>query len=326
MTVKYWGFAGLLLTYWCNARCRCCYVCSRPEAGTDMSVEQGLMLWEGLIQASPHGCRVHIGGGEPFGRWETLIDLARQARQAHLGPLEAVETNGFWAADEAIVRDRLAQLDEAGMGRISISCDPYHQEFVPLSYVRRLAGLGREILGPDRVRVRWEDWEQSGCEVAQLDEPSRRKLLADYAALGRDRLCGRGAVELTEFMPSKELASFTGIRCSEPLLRSRHVHVDGQGEICPGTCAGIVLGTARTAAEVATIWQRLDRGYDDMDVIGTLARSGPAGLAALALARGYKERSAGYAGKCHVCWDVRRWLFEKGHWPDQLGPASVYQA
>ena len=33
MPVKHWTFAGLLLTYWCNARCASCYLCSSPSAG-----------------------------------------------------------------------------------------------------------------------------------------------------------------------------------------------------------------------------------------------------------------------------------------------------
>ncbi|MCD4699110.1 MAG: radical SAM protein, partial [Phycisphaerae bacterium] len=86
MPVKHWSFAGLMLTYWCNARCASCYVCSSPSAGGDMTVETGLVFWEGLQAASPHGCRIHIGGGEPFGRWDILIELLRQAKAAGLGP------------------------------------------------------------------------------------------------------------------------------------------------------------------------------------------------------------------------------------------------
>ncbi|MDY7011956.1 MAG: radical SAM protein, partial [Planctomycetota bacterium] len=125
MPVKHWSFAGLMLTYWCNARCASCYVCSSPSDAGDMTVESALAFWEGLQNASPHGCRIHIGGGEPFGRWEILIELLQQAKSAGLGPLEAVETNAFWACDEKIIRERLAALDEAGMDRLTISADPY---------------------------------------------------------------------------------------------------------------------------------------------------------------------------------------------------------
>ena len=40
---------------------------------------------------------------------------------------------------------------------------------------------------------------------------------------------------------------------------------------------------------------------------------------------GYVGRPEGYAGKCHLCWNVRRWLFENGYFHDRLGPATVYR-
>ena len=37
-----WEFAGLLLTYWCNARCAFCYVFGGPNRGGEMPVERAL--------------------------------------------------------------------------------------------------------------------------------------------------------------------------------------------------------------------------------------------------------------------------------------------
>jgi len=67
MPVKYWSFAGLMLTYWCNASCASCYLCCGPERVEEMSVDFALRLWGELIDACPHGCRIHLSGGEPFG-------------------------------------------------------------------------------------------------------------------------------------------------------------------------------------------------------------------------------------------------------------------
>ena len=345
MPVKHWSFAGLLLTYWCNARCASCYVCSGPQAGGDADVESALALWEGLAAASPHGCRIHIGGGEPFGRWETLIELARRARAAGLGPLQAVETNAFWATDAATVRDRLAALDAAGMGRLTISADPYHQQFVPIERVRLAARVGEEVLGPGRVRLRWRDWAESGFDTDRLTATRRRELFAEFARRRRDRIAGRAADQLAaglELMPAR---AFADISCRQPLLRSRHVHIDGDGIICPGTCAGIILGRGVSAASVGEIWRALSTAFADtndsrtapgagqdrparagcFELVSLLAQSGPAALMNLAGEMGYRPRGEGYAARCHLCWDVRRWLFENGSFRDQLGPAVVYR-
>ena len=337
MPVKYWSFAGLMLTYWCNARCASCYVCSSPQAGDDMSVEVALAFWEGLQAASPHGCRIHIGGGEPFGRWEILSSLVRQAKAAGLGPLEAVETNAFWATDEKIIRERLTVLDDAGMGRLTISADPYHQQFVPIERVRLLARVGGEVLGPERIRIRWRDWADEGFDTDSLSRRQRRRVFADYAGKNRDRLAGRAAAELADLLPMKPAAAFADKPCRDRLLRSRHVHIDGEGIVCPGTCAGIILGRVTDADSVGRLWQNLHDDFADMDtgsahlqhaspidVLNLLVRSGPAALMAAAEKLGYAERAEGYAGLCHLCWSVRRWLFDNGYFHDRLGPASVY--
>jgi len=335
MPVKHWSFAGLLLTYWCNARCADCYVCGAPEAAGDMRVDDALAFWEQLQSASPHGCRIHIGGGEPFGRWETLIELTRRAAGAGLGPLEAVETNAFWATDERLVRQRLAALDAAGMGRLTISADPYHQQYVPIARPRLAAKVAAEALGPGRVRVRWRDWLAEGFDTDGLDAGGRAEVFRRWLSRGRDRLTGRAAGELAGLAQLKPAGAFADSPCREPLLRSRHVHVDGAGIVCPGTCAGIVLGRAGVGQSVGEIGKRLRRRFADGDslrggeaagceVLSALVGGGPAALLEAARPAGYAVRPEGYAGKCHLCWDVRRWLFDRGRHPDELAPGVVY--
>ena len=333
MPVKYWSFAGLVLTYWCNARCASCYVCGSPGAGGDMDVEQALAMWEGLIAASPHGCRIHIGGGEPFGRWPALIELARRAKAAGLRPLQAVETNAFWATDAGVVRDRLAALDDAGMGRLTISADPYHQQFVPIERVRLAARVAAEVLGEKRLRVRWRDWAAEGSDTGTLSDAERGKVFSDWARRRRDRLAGRAAMELAGFFEFTPPGAFADNPCADRLLRSRHVHVDGDGVLCPGTCAGIVLGRAGRADDVGRTWQRLaaafagpmDEAPEGLEIVAMLSAGGPAALLEAAVERGFVPAAAGYAAKCHLCWQVRRWLFENGHYPGQLGPAAAYR-
>ena len=138
-----------------------------------LSTDEAVNIWEGLIKASPHGCRIHLTGGEPFGDFELLLEICRSARQKGLGPLESIETNGFWADDDERITQKLEALDEAGMGSLAISADPYHQQFVPIERRRRLAALARKLLGEDRVRVRWEDWLSNGRDTSDMSEDQR---------------------------------------------------------------------------------------------------------------------------------------------------------
>jgi hypothetical protein len=333
MPVKHWSFAGLMLTYWCNARCASCYVCSGPDAGGEMDVDAGLAIWEGLQSASPHGCRVHIGGGEPFGRWERLIELARRAKAAGLGPLQAVETNAYWAADERTVRDRVAALGDAGLGRLAISADPYHQQFVPIERVRLAARVAEEVLGADRVRVRWRDWAADGFNTDAPGDAERRKVFSNWALRRRDRLNGRAAAALAGFFQLQPARAFADNPCADRLLRSRHVHVDGDGIICGGTCAGIALGRAAGADDVGRSWRHLSEVFSEqsdtippgLEIVAMLVAGGPVAMLAAAVQRGFEPAPAGYAAKCHLCWCVRRWLFENGFYRGQLAPAAVYR-
>jgi hypothetical protein len=310
-----------------------------------MSVEQALSLWEGLIAASPHGCRIHLSGGEPFGNWPRLIEICRRAKEAGLGPLEKVETNAFWAGDAAIVRDRARELDDAGMGKLCISADPYHQQFVPIRRCRIAAATAAEVLGPGRVQVRWRDWLARGFDTADLSPRDRDEVFAKYAAGGRDRLAGRAAETIAANLSCKSWREYADTNCREAVLRSRHVHVDPSGLVMPGTCAGLVLGRARAGSDslagrgldadrlgraragggdLAGLWRRLSDDYACRPVVGALARGGPSALAAEAVDAGFVPRAGGYAGKCQLCWDVRRHLVRRHMHADELGPVWMY--
>ena len=323
MPVKHWSFAGLILTYWCNAHCASCYLRCDEGGGDEMSVEQALGYWASLAAASPHGCRIHLSGGEPFGDWPRLIEICRRAQQEGLGPLQKVETNAFWAGDETLVRRRLADLDGAGMERLSISADPYHQQFVPIERCRLLARVAEDVLGGDRVQVRWRDWLADGFDTASMDATERDALFAKYAAAGRDRYNGRAGDSLAAKVERKLLSELADNPCAQSLLTGRHVHVDGGGRVMPGTCAGIVLGVLGPAG-AADVWRRLDGDFAERAVVGTLAKGGPVGLLQEACSIGYQPRES-YAGKCHLCWEVRRHMALAGRHEVELGPRRLYE-
>ncbi|MBS3733954.1 MAG: hypothetical protein KGY99_03400 [Phycisphaerae bacterium] len=322
--MKYWSRAGILLSYWCSARCASCYLCCGPERRGWIDADLALRAWRGLVDASPHGCRVHLTGGEPFGNWDLLITIARRAHAEGLGPLEKVETNAFWADDDAIIRRRLAALDVAGMQTLSVSADPYHQQFVPIVRVRRLVRAAEEVLGSGRVQVRWRDWLAEGIDTAGLSLERRRRLFAEYAQRRRDRLTGRAAGMLGRHLLAKSVFDLADENCRQPLLRGRHVHVDPAGRISPGTCAGIVVGRVgpQTPGE---IWRRLDADHGRRAIVATLVRKGPVGLVDEARRAGFRP-AAQYAGKCHLCWEVRRFMANRGRGGQTLAPRAMYAA
>jgi len=174
---KLWRSAGLLLTYKCNAACEFCYYNCSPEKGGLMPVETCIAAWRSLKALAGDEARIHLTGGEPFLYWDHLVEILKEAGKQKLGPADMVETNGFWATNDALARDRLAALIELGVRRLKISVDPFHQEYVEIEPVRRLARVATEVFGPDRVQVRWEKYLrgegvpplQSSCGAAAND-------------------------------------------------------------------------------------------------------------------------------------------------------------
>jgi hypothetical protein len=156
-----------------------------------------------------------------------------------------------------------------------------------------------------------------------MSREDRRRLFVQYASQGRDRFCGRAAEMLAPRLELKPPSAFADKPCREAVLRSRHVHVDPDGRVMPGTCAGIVLGQIgpKTAGE---LWRELEQDHGNRAVVGRLAEVGPAGLVEEAKRAGMTLRE-GYAGKCHLCWDVRRFFALAGMHADEIGPRWMYE-
>jgi len=330
---KLWRSAGLLLTYKCNASCEFCYYNCSPEKNGLMPVDGAIGAWQSLKVLAGDNARVHITGGEPFLYWGRLVEILQEAKRQNLGPLDMVETNGFWfdkltipsevegwAADEGIVKERLKILDELGMLRLKISCDPFHQEYVDIEPVRRLARIATEVLGERRVLVRWQEYLERPIEMKGLLAGERQER---YIRAINDYLCrftGRAAGKLAELVASKPIEVLSSMNCKSNLLATKGVHIDPFGNVFSGTCSGIIIGNINQSS-LEEIWKRFHPANSEF--INTLFTSGPFGLLDRARGLGYKNAEV-YVGKCHLCTSIRQFLFDNGLEKSIVGPAECY--
>jgi MoaA/NifB/PqqE/SkfB family radical SAM enzyme len=124
---------GFMITKQCNAKCKHCMTTSSPEANEEMDLVAALRwLNESNKLEGIEG--ITITGGEPFIRYNTLVKLIK--RITELDKISHVVTNGFWAEDLDIAREKIRQLALVGLKRISLSTDSYHQEWIPLNYIK----------------------------------------------------------------------------------------------------------------------------------------------------------------------------------------------
>ena len=319
---KLWRNAGLLLTYKCNASCEFCYYnCSPKQVGL-MPVEMAINAWRSLKELAGDSAKIHITGGEPFLYWKHLVQIMQEAIKHKLGPLDLIETNGFWAVNEKIINQRLRTLDELGMRRFKISCDPFHQEYVDIEPVRRLAKTAQELLGADRVLVRWEKYLETPVEMKNIDNAERDKryveALADYPC----RFTGASAGHIAELVAKDTVEQISKTNCCSAFLGAKGVHIDPYGNVFSGTCSGIIVGNV-TERPLDEIWQNWQPQKDKL--VKILFDSGPAGLLDEAVKLGY-ETAKFYAAKCHLCTSIRQFFLDRGLYKSTIGPAQCYCA
>jgi len=317
---KLWRSAGLLLTYKCNAACEFCYYNCSPQQNGLMTVDTAVNTWQSLKNLAGSAAKIHITGGEPFLYWERLLEILTEAKKQDLGPVDMIETNGFWATDDNTIRQRLKVLDELGMRRLKISCDPFHQEYVDIEPVRRLAKRAAEMLGTERVLVRWQKYLENPLEMKKLSAEQRDKnyisALKDYPC----RFTGRAGGRLAEIVASEPVNALAGKNCRSSFLDAKGVHIDPYGNVFSGTCSGIIIANVNETP-LENIWREFHPAKNKL--IETLFNAGPAGLLKKAAEKGYKPLSL-YAGKCHLCTSIRQFFFDNSIDGLTIGPAECY--
>jgi MoaA/NifB/PqqE/SkfB family radical SAM enzyme len=317
---KLWRSAGLLLTYKCNCACEFCYYNCNPDKDGLMPLDTAISAWQSLKILADDNAKIHITGGEPFLYWDHLLEILEQAQRQNLGRVDLIETNGFWATSDKIVRQRLKRLDELGMNRFKVSTDPFHQECIDIEPVRRLSEIANEVLGPERVLVRWQKYMENPIDMKSLSPAEFEQQYINAVKEYTFRFNGRAAGRLAELVASKPIESLARINCKSDFLGAKGVHIDPFGNVFSGTCSGIIIGNVNQLP-LEDIWKQF--GPRGNGLISTLFNKGPCGLFDEAEEQGYK-RAESYAGKCHLCTSIRQFLFNNGLEKPVVGPAECY--
>ncbi|MBW8000434.1 MAG: 4Fe-4S cluster-binding domain-containing protein [Planctomycetes bacterium] len=316
---KLWRSAGLMLTYKCNCACQFCYYNCSPEKNSIMPKETFLGAWQSLKDLASADAKIHITGGEPFLYYDHMIEILEDAKKQNLGAIDLIETNAFWATDNALIEKRIKTLDALGMQRFKISCDPFHQQFVDIELVKRCAEVAEQILGTDRLLIRWQKYLDNPAPMKDIsvEELNKNYVLAtvDYPC----RFTGRAATDIAPLVADKPLEAFKDRKCSA-ILSGKGVHIDPYGNVFSGTCSGIIVGNVNDEP-LDEIWKNFHPKNNP--VISAIYEQGPIGLLNLVENKVYEPLKL-YASKCHLCWHIRQFLFDNGLQADTINPAQCY--
>jgi MoaA/NifB/PqqE/SkfB family radical SAM enzyme len=318
---KLWNSMGILLTYKCTAACSFCYYRCSPAKDGLIKIDTAISAWQSLIKLAGPSAKIHITGGEPFIYWPHLATILDRGLELGLGTVDVVETNASWANDKADIIEKIKFLDSRNVNKLKISYDPFHAEFVEYSKVKLLADTAAEIMGKDRVLVRWQEYMGTDLSVMNMDEDEKMELFIASIKKFPCRFNGQAATgRLAEYFATKEVEEISKSNCGNSFLSSKGIHVDPYGNVFSGTCSGLILGNIEKEP-LEEIWRKFEPSK--MDVINVLFKDGPSGLLENAAKLGYQKRRL-YSGKCHMCTDLRQFFFDKGLFGPIIGPKACY--
>jgi len=317
---KRWRSVGLILTYKCNCACEYCYYACDSSKGGLMPVDMAMDAWEAVLRLAGDHARIHLTGGEPFLFWDHMVKILETGQARGLGPTDMIETNGFWAVTDEVVKARLTRLDQLGMQRLKISCDLYHQQFVNIELVQRLARIAREMLGPDRVLVRWQDYLDHPKDLSNMSDADLREAQIEAAQGFPCRFNGRAACDLADVLSTKTTEEIARFNCERAFMDAKGVHIDPYGHVFSSTCSGIIVGNVAEQA-LDRIWASFHPKV--YPIVSALYRQGPTGLLLAAQDQGYRPRDL-YASKCHLCSHIRQHFVAQGTCSQLVGPPECY--
>ena len=301
---------GVITNYFCTSSCgHCLYFCS-PKWKKDY-IEKG-MLVQIIEKIRRLGCTsIHIGGGEPFLDLSGLKMVVETCRSANIG-IEYVETNSSWYKGMNSACELLSSLKERGLSALLVSMSPFHNEHIPFFKVKGVMDAC------NTVGMNTFPWISDFYSEIDAFDDRKTHTLGEYEnKYGSDYLMrllskywihpGGRALKtysrISRLTPYEEILSSNPGGCSE-LMDVSHFHFDLFGNYIPGLCSGLALHYTDLGSVVTP---------EKYPFLHILFQRGVSGLFELASNEYGFKPSTGFISKCHLCYEIRRYLvIDKG--------------
>ncbi len=93
-------------------------------------------------------------GGEPLLYYETVCEIHKAAKEMNI-PQRQLITNGYFSKDSDKIKLVATKITQSGVNDILLSVDAFHQETIPLEYVKVFAEAVNETDVKLRVHPAW---------------------------------------------------------------------------------------------------------------------------------------------------------------------------
>jgi MoaA/NifB/PqqE/SkfB family radical SAM enzyme len=269
----------IIVTSSCNIKCRHCIYDCQPTSREKLSnsVIKDLIRQAATISSFRS---VVFTGGEAFLEYDILVESIALCEE--LGLESSVVTNGFWAQNSQITKQKLKQLK--GLRTLNVSTDSFHQEFVPVYRIRYIIESCHDLGIKCVVRFSY------------LNDPASELGIIKKQLSGLEGLYTISAMPVTPFgraaMLIDELFFYeydpNGIPCcgaDDPIIDS-----NGDVKVCPG---GLFSYPDNSLLKVGNIYNETLETIKKSTNINLLAQTlrlhGPEGLVRLVRNQAQKE-------------------------------------
>lgn len=288
----------IVVTSSCNIKCRhCIYDCqSTSSEKLSKSVIKDLIKQAAKLKNIRS---IVFTGGEAFLEYETLVESV--ALCTELGLESSVVTNGFWARNPHVARQKLKRLN--GLRVLNVSTDSFHQEFVPVHRIRYIIDACHDLGIKCVVRLSYLNDPASELEIIkkQLSGLDNSYTISSMPVAP----FGRAAMLIDEFLFYKY--DPYGLPCcgaDDPVIDS-----NGDVKVCPG---GLFSHLDNSLLKVGNIFnetlETIKNSANGDPIAQVLRLYGPGGLVHLVRKQALKEgvsftlpKVEGVTDLCSLC-------------------------
>ncbi len=166
-----------VVTMACSGKCK---HCSQGESRSSDNIDKALAADAVRRIAETYGIdSVMTFGGEPLLYPETVCEIHKAAKEMNI-PKRQLITNGYFSKDYDKIKAVTLSLADSGVNDILLSVDAFHQETIPLKYVKVFAEAVLATGVSIRVQPAWLVSADDDNEYNIIT----RKLLEEFNTVG----------------------------------------------------------------------------------------------------------------------------------------------
>lgn len=277
----------------CNAECRhCCFSCS-PYKEQELTENE---IWESVNYgiANNEINEIAITGGEPF-LYENLVsNIIKKVSES--GKIVTCITNGFWGTSKKAAREKLEKLSGLGLKVLTISCDDFHNEYVPIEYINNILSESFDL--PIRISINMTvTKDKDGNELLFKLKDSLLGVSVTRFSAGP---VGR-AKNLDKNKLYYKIDKSNYVKCSEP-SSGMVIHHDGNIYPC---CSPMVFETILKIGSIRDYkLNKLEDKFNSNILIYIIKKEGLSWFIEKCNSKGINICKDKYISACHLCYEL----------------------